>query len=25
VVIKRKDFEMYLQCVGNVVEWIELY
>ena len=25
VVIKREDFERYLQCVGNEVEWIELY
>lgn len=25
VVIKREDFERYLQCVGNVVDWIELY
>lgn len=25
VVIKRADFQTYLQCVGNTVEWIELY
>lgn len=25
VVIKRDDFEKYLQGLGNVVEWIELY
>ena len=25
VVILREDFERYLQCVGNIVEWIELY
>ena len=25
VVIKREDFCRYLQCVGNTVEWIELY
>ncbi|MBR2450087.1 MAG: prolyl-tRNA synthetase associated domain-containing protein [Paludibacteraceae bacterium] len=25
VVIKRENFEHYLQCVGNEVEWIELY
>jgi hypothetical protein len=25
VVIKREDFEQYLQYVGNEVEWIELY
>jgi hypothetical protein len=24
-VIKREDFERYLQYVGNEVEWIELY
>ena len=25
VVIKREYFEQYLQCIGNTVEWIELY
>ena len=25
VVILREDFQRYLQCVGNDVEWIELY
>ena len=25
VVIHREDFERYLQCVGNIVEWIDLY
>ena len=25
VVIKREDFERYLQCAGNTVEWIDLY
>ena len=25
VVIRREDFERYLQCVQNEVEWIELY
>jgi hypothetical protein len=25
VVIKREDFQRYLQLVGNQVEWIELY
>jgi Ala-tRNA(Pro) deacylase len=25
VVIKREDFQRYLELVGNQVEWIELY